>query len=119
MPVSGCHSYACPEPADPNVSRHVRFEHEQLKHEHAPNRPHHYLTTIGVHAAEHGQGIGKALLPRVHQFAAEVGESSGVALNTEVESNIGLYRHFGYEGTGEAELGPVHLWFMFRPNSDK
>jgi hypothetical protein len=41
--------------------------------------------------------------------------SAGVSLSTEVRRNVDLYRHFGYEVTGEARVSEeLMTWGMFR-----
>ncbi|MBT8404516.1 MAG: GNAT family N-acetyltransferase, partial [Gemmatimonadetes bacterium] len=65
-----------------------------------------------------GSGVGRRLLEAAHRFAVDDPEARGVSLTTEVESNVDLYRHFGYRLIGEATLdGALTSWGMYRPNS--
>ena len=73
------------------------------------------LNMIGVPDTWQGKGVGRALLDRVHQVSAADPESAGVALTTEVPSNVALYRHFGYEVVGaESVTRELTTWGMFR-----
>jgi hypothetical protein len=43
-----------------------------------------------------------------------------VSLTTEVEDNLSLYRRFGYEVIGRAEVTvALTTWGMFRPDADR
>ena len=62
-----------------------------------------------------GQGLGRALLDRVHALSRERDDSRGVTLTTEVESNVELYRHVGYEVVGRGTIAPgLGTWGMYR-----
>ena len=79
--------------------------------------PHLHLNMIGVRSEARGSGGGGQLLDAAHRFAMADPSAEGVALTTEVESNVDLYRHFGYRVIGEATLaGALTSWGMFRPN---
>ena len=76
---------------------------------------HLYLGMIGVRPSAQGQGLGRVLLEAVHALSASDVESSGVALSTEVGSNVSLYRHFGYEVVGSGRVAAtLTTWVMFR-----
>ena len=76
---------------------------------------HHYLGMIGVRSDRQGQGVGRRLLDAVHGLSAADPASIGVALSTEVEANVGLYRHFGYEVIGSAPVETAFTtWSMLR-----
>ena len=80
-----------------------------------PQDPHIHLNMIGVRKAAQGGGIGRLLLDHVHQSSAEDPNSSGVSLTTELESNVDLYKHVGYEVFGETDVSAeLHSWTMFR-----
>jgi ribosomal protein S18 acetylase RimI-like enzyme len=80
---------------------------------------HLYLGMIGVRASVQGQGFGRTLLDAVHALSESDAKSIGVALSTEVESNVGLYEHFGYELLGSAPVGSAFTtWVMLRRDSE-
>lgn len=77
--------------------------------------PHHHLNMIGVSRAYSGRGLGRLLLDAVHEMSRRDPYSTGVSLTTELETNVGLYLHFGYEVVGhvKAEDAP-DTWVFFR-----
>ena len=79
--------------------------------------PHIHLNMIGVHASARGTGIGRVLLEAVHAHSVARPGSTGVSLTTEVEPNVALYQHFGYEVHGHVKIAEeVPSWTMFRPD---
>lgn len=81
-----------------------------------PDQPHLYLGVLGVHPDAQGQGHGRALLDAVHTLAEAHPTATGVALDTELLTNVRLYEHAGYHVTGHARLDDLDIWSMFRPN---
>ncbi len=82
-----------------------------------PEAPHHYLGMIGVLPDHQGQGYGRLLIDYIHQAADNDPKSTGICLNTESAQNVPLYQHLGYQIIGEADVGPLHTWSMFRPSN--
>ena len=80
--------------------------------------PHHHLNMIGVSPAAQGQGLARKLLDHIHGLAqADLG-SAGVTLSTETRANLALYRHFGYQETGYAQVATeLETWAFFRPRT--
>ncbi|MEM7415706.1 MAG: GNAT family N-acetyltransferase [Gemmatimonadota bacterium] len=79
------------------------------------SRPHLYLSMLGALDSARGTGVGRVLLDAVHQRSASDSGSEGVALTTEVESNVALYQHFGYTLLGQGEFGDGRpTWGFFR-----
>jgi GNAT superfamily N-acetyltransferase len=79
--------------------------------------PNVHLNMIAVPPHYQGQGLGRALLDQVHALSLERDDSRGVTLTTEVESNVELYRHVGYEVVGRGTIAPgVETWEMYRPD---
>jgi len=77
--------------------------------------PHIHLNMIGTRRRARGDGLGRALLDRVHQLSLKEPNSTGVTLTTENEANVSLYRHFGYEVVGQSEVAPgLRTWGFFR-----
>lgn len=81
--------------------------------------PHLHLNTIGVRGPGQGKGVGRALMDFVHEISADDVESSGVSLTTELQSNVALYEHFGYQIIGQTVVGEAFdSWFMYRRDPD-
>jgi GNAT superfamily N-acetyltransferase len=77
--------------------------------------PHIHLGMIGVRRAARGEGLGRVVLEAVHDLSASRTFSAGVSLTTEVESNVSLYEHFGYETVGSEPVeSAFRTWGMFR-----
>ena len=71
---------------------------------------------IAVPSRYQGQGLGRALLDRVHALSRARDDSPGVTLTTEVASNVELYRHVGYEVVGRGTIAPgLDTWGCTRP----
>lgn len=76
---------------------------------------HVHLNMIGVRRSAQGRGLGRALLDAVHELSTSDASSTGVTLSTELESNVPLYQHFGYEVIGRASVESAFTtWVMFR-----
>ncbi len=88
-------------------------EWEEKSHIGRPDEPFHYLGMLGVLPDQQGKGLGGKLVRAVKDLAFEHAGSTGVCLNTEVESNVALYEHLGFEVVGEADVDDVHTWCMF------
>ncbi len=77
--------------------------------------PHHHLNMIAVRPSHAGRGLARPLLEAVIGLAEADPGSAGVSLTTEVPRNVDLYRHFGFDLVGEADVAPgLHTWGMFR-----
>ena len=59
---------------------------------------------IGVRKAHTGKGLARQLIKAVEELAKSHPSSTGVSLNTEVESNINFYLHLGYKLIGQANV---------------
>ncbi|KKO53242.1 GNAT family N-acetyltransferase [Paenibacillus sp. DMB20] len=79
----------------------------------APSRSHHYLVMIGVEPKAQGKGIGKALLRHLLDTVEADNGSHGIALDTENEANVNLYRRFGFSLTMETQIGNIPVYCMF------
>lgn len=78
---------------------------------------HLHLNMIGVRRHQQGLGLGAQLLDHLHARSAADPTSAGVSLSTEVESNVSLYRRFGYRILGSAPVAAAFMtWGMFRPD---
>ena len=88
--------------------------YNKIVSDHLPQEPHYYLEDIGVLPAYRGMGFASILLHQVHKLSADDPISTGIGLDTHEFSNVSLYRHFGYQVTGETYLDHIQAWFMFR-----
>jgi GNAT superfamily N-acetyltransferase len=78
--------------------------------------PHIHLNMIGVRRTAQGAGLGRAVLQTVHEISSRDAAARGVSLVTSRESNVSLYRHFGYDLLGRADVGDtLTVWGFFRP----
>ena len=78
-----------------------------------PHEPHWYLQAIGTDPARQGKGYGGVVMRRQLAFADAAGMPA--YLESSKETNIPIYKSFGFEVTGEIKLpgGPT-LWPMWR-----
>jgi ribosomal protein S18 acetylase RimI-like enzyme len=78
-----------------------------------PKTPHWYLQTIGTDPDKQGKGFGSLIMR--HQLA--VADAAGIPcyLESSKDTNLPIYRSFGFEVTGEIKIpnGPT-LWPMWR-----
>ena len=79
-----------------------------------PHEPHYYLQAIGTDTAKQGKGFGGVVIRR--QLAVADQAHMPCYLESSKETNIPIYKSFGFEVTGEINLpnGPT-LWPMWRP----
>ena len=84
-----------------------------LRKRHCPEE-YRYLAVLGVDPAHQGRGIGRRLLDPLLERSAK--EGLPVWLETETESNVEMYRHFGFEVMEESrpEGIDVPLWGMLK-----
>ena len=76
--------------------------------------PRHHLNMICVRRAHAGTGLGRRLLESVRRLSEQDPQSTGVSLTTEMPRNVELYRHFGYEVVGHAQVAAgLETWGMF------
>jgi GNAT superfamily N-acetyltransferase len=79
--------------------------------------PHFHLDMIGVARSWQGRGVARSVLEAVHELSASDESSTGVTLTTELEANVPLYEHFGYEVIGRATVASaLNTWVMYRRN---
>ena len=81
-----------------------------------PAEPNYYLGIIGAHPRAQGAGHGRALLDAVQALSEAHPTSTGVALDTELATNVRVYERCGYHVHATARLDQVEIWCMFRPN---
>lgn len=70
-----------------------------------PKEHHHHLNMIGVRNAYRGKGFARRLINEVEKLVLDHPTSTGISLNTEVESNVNFYLHLGYDLVGKATVG--------------
>jgi ribosomal protein S18 acetylase RimI-like enzyme len=78
-----------------------------------PAREHFYLQVIGTDPAKQGKGFASAVMR--HQLAAADAAGIPCYLESSKDTNIPIYRSFGFEVTSEIKIpdGPT-LWPMWR-----
>lgn len=59
---------------------------------------------IGVRNAYQGKGYARKLIDEVEKLVSEHPTSTGLSLNTEVETNVNFYLHFGFQLNGQAKI---------------
>jgi GNAT superfamily N-acetyltransferase len=79
-----------------------------------PHEPHWYLQVLGTDPARQGKGYGGVAIRRQLALADAAGKPC--YLESSKDSNIPIYKNFGFEVTGEITLpnGPT-IWPMWRP----
>lgn len=78
----------------------------------APPWKHHYLIMIGVIPEAQGKGVGKTLMQHLFQSINADSESQGIALDTEKEENVGLYRKLGFTLREQTKIDDVPVYCM-------
>jgi ribosomal protein S18 acetylase RimI-like enzyme len=78
-----------------------------------PHEPHYYLQAIGTDPAKQGKGYGGVVIRR--HIAVADAAAMPCYLESSKETNIPIYKSFGFEVTGEIALpnGPT-IWPMWR-----
>ncbi|MBV9989973.1 MAG: GNAT family N-acetyltransferase [Alphaproteobacteria bacterium] len=78
-----------------------------------PKTPHYYLQVIGTDPPAQGKGFASAIMR--DQLARSDAEGMSCYLESSKDTNIPVYRSFGFEVTGEIKIpdGPT-LWPMWR-----
>ncbi len=79
-----------------------------------PPEPHHHLNMIGVIPEYKGKGLARLLIDEVVELVSSHPESTGLSLNTETESNVKLYLHFGFSLIGHTKVADMetHAFFI-------
>ncbi|MEI9995991.1 MAG: GNAT family N-acetyltransferase [Rhizomicrobium sp.] len=78
-----------------------------------PHKPNWYLQTIGTDPDKQGKGFGSRIMRR--QLAVADAARMPCYLESSKDTNLPIYRSFGFEVTGEIKIpgGPT-LWPMWR-----
>jgi ribosomal protein S18 acetylase RimI-like enzyme len=94
------------------ISRHLDKRHEEMIHE-----LHWYLQLIGVDPEHQGKGFASRLIRGM--LARIDGEGLPCYLETELEENVPIYQHFGFQVLEEYYFPdtPLKMWLMLRPAS--
>ena len=79
-----------------------------------PHEPHWYLQTIGTDPVFQGKGYGGVIMR--HTLATADAAHMPCYLESSKETNIPIYRSFGFELTGEMQVpgGGPKMWPMWR-----
>jgi GNAT superfamily N-acetyltransferase len=87
-------------------------EFDAARAKHAPG-PHWYVPLLGVRPDAQGKGLSRAVLRPVFEGADR--DRAPVYLETATESNVVIYRRFGFELRGRRELtGGLANWELVR-----
>jgi GNAT superfamily N-acetyltransferase len=78
-----------------------------------PEEPHWYLSVIGVHPDQQGQGFGRALLDRFLEHVDR--EGMPAYLESDRADNLPFYQRAGFEVTLTTEAAGIPIWCMWRP----
>jgi GNAT superfamily N-acetyltransferase len=79
-----------------------------------PHEPHWYLQVLGTDPARQGKGYGGVAIRRQLALADAAGKPC--YLESSKDSNIPIYKSFGFEVTGELTLpNGTTIWPMWRP----
>ena len=111
-PVRAALATLAGELGDAAFERMQRFEDASDANE--PETDHLFVGMLGVRPSARGRGYGRVLLDAV-QEAAEGEGRDGVCLSTEDPANLPFYRHVGFELVGQADVGGLTTWCLFRP----
>jgi GNAT superfamily N-acetyltransferase len=85
-----------------------------------PKELHHHLNMIGVRNAYQGKGLARLLINAVEELVLELPFSTGVSLNTEVESNANFYLHLGFELLDKSHVDEnLVTWGFFKSKRKK
>lgn len=83
------------------------------RRKHLGDRPHWYVTLLGVRPETQGKGLSRLVLRPVFDAADAAGVP--VYLETTPEANVPIYRKLGFELVGRSELpGGVPNWELYR-----
>jgi ribosomal protein S18 acetylase RimI-like enzyme len=97
-------------------SRFMGFvSHTDKHHKESAPMPHYYLFVLGVKPSAQGKGVGAFLLKSMLERIDE--EKMPTYLETQKESNVGLYQKFGFEVAAQGafpKLEGLHNWGMLR-----
>ena len=78
-----------------------------------PEKPHWYLQVIGTDPAKQGKGFASLIMR--NQLAVADEARMPCYLESSKDTNIPIYRNFGFEVTGEIQVpGGPKLWPMWR-----
>ena len=78
--------------------------------------PHTYLWFVGVHPDRQGEGVGRALMADLHEWADP---ALPIYLETGTRANAAFYASLGYRELGELPLpSGATMWRMERPPAD-
>ena len=97
-------------------SRLMRFaSHTDKFHKEAAPMPHYYLFVLGVKPSVQGKGAGGFLLKNMLERIDR--EKMPAYLETQKQSNVGLYQRYGFEVTAHGavpKLAELENWGMLR-----
>ena len=69
---------------------------------------------IGILSTAQGQGLGRKLMQHAIQQCNQDPNSSGIALDTENETNIAIYKKWNFALKQQVDVSNIVAYCMFR-----
>lgn len=89
-------------------------DYMNLTRKSAPKQPHHYLSMIGILSTEQGKGLGRKLMQHAIKSSNQDPTSTGIALDTENQSNTAIYEKWKFHLTQQLKVNQMTVYCMFR-----
>ncbi len=85
-----------------------------------PKESHHHLNMIGVRNDYQGKGLARQLITAAEELVSSHPSSTGISLNTEIESNVNFYLHLGFDLRGHTIVDENFVtWGFFKSKMKK
>lgn len=81
-----------------------------------PGQTHRMVSLIGIHPDFQKQGLGKALIEKIHELTDTDQNSIGLFLDTGNNRYLHFYESLGYDIHQRIPVGPLEEYVLFRAN---